>query len=133
MENYENLLEDAYSKVTQTQECDRFEIKKLSAHFEGNKTIIDNYLQIASCLRRDSAHLAKFLFKELATPGEISGDRLILIRKLPVARITEKILLYTNKYVLCPNCKKPDTELVEENGQKYMRCMACGNKVRVIE
>lgn len=133
MENYEDLLNDAYSKVTQTVECGRFEIKKPEVHFEGNKTLIDNYAQIASCLRRDAGHLAKFLFKELASSGEISGDRLRLITKVPVSRIVEKLQLYTHKYVLCPNCKKPDTELMEENGQKYLRCMACGNKVKIVD
>jgi translation initiation factor 2 subunit 2 len=134
MENYESLLNEAYSKVTQNcKDCERTEIKKPEAHFEGNKTIIDNYSQIVACLRREPAHLAKFLFKELATPGEIAGDRLILIRKMPIIKIVEKIQLYAYKFVICPNCKKPDTEITEENGQKYLRCLACGNKIKIVD
>jgi translation initiation factor 2 subunit 2 len=134
MENYENLLDDAYAKVkVSCQECERFEIKKPEGRFEGTKTIITNFMQIAASLRRDAGHLAKFMFKELATPGEVSGDRLILIRKIPVERLSEKINLYATKYVICPNCKKPDTEITEEGGQKYLRCMACGNKLKIVD
>lgn len=134
MENYETLLDDAYTKVkTNCPECERFEIKRPEGRFEGTKTIVTNFMQIAACLRREPEHLAKFLFKELATPGEISGDRLILIRKMPVERLSEKISFYASKFVICPNCKKPDTEITEENGQKYLRCMACGNKLKIVE
>lgn len=134
MDNYENLLEEAFSKVTKScQECERTEIKKPEIHLEGNKTIISNFAQISSCLRRDASHLAKFLFKELASSGEISGDRLILSRKVQHNNILEKIQLFANKFVICPKCKKPDTEIVEENEQKYMRCLACGNRVKIVE
>ena len=134
MEDYENLLNEALKNVkTSCEECARVEIKKVEGHVEGSKTIITNFLQVADCLRRNSAHLAKFLFKELATPGEISGDRLILVRKIPSQRINDKIQEYANKFVICPNCKKPDTELVEQDGQKYLRCLACGNRKIIAE
>ena len=131
---YTELLNQAFAKVKQTgQECDRFEIKKPETHIEGNKTIIDNFAQIVHCIKRDQAHFTKFLFKELASAGEISGDRLILTNKISINKITEKIQMYINKYVICPNCKKPDTTIMEEAGQKYLRCMACGNKIKLVD
>lgn len=134
MENYENLLEDAYKKVKPIEkEACRSELKKPEGHFEGNKTIISNFAQIAASLRRDANHMAKFLFKELATQGEISGDRLILINKISVDRINDKMSLYVNKFVICPKCKKPDTVIIEEGSQKYLRCMACGNKLKIVD
>lgn len=132
MENYENLLNDAFTKVKCSEcACDRFEIKRVESHVEGNKTIITNFGQITNCLRRDAESFAKFLFRELAAPGEIAGDRLILIKKVSSQRIEEKIKLYADKYVFCPNCKKPDTELMEENGAIFIRCLACGTKKQV--
>ncbi len=127
---YEQLLDSAYNEIKLVECCDRFEIKKVEGHIEGSKTIISNFLQIATCLRRQPEHFCKFLFKELATSGEIAGDRLILIRKVSSKIINEKIEKYANNYVLCSNCKKPDTELVEDNGL-FMRCLACGNKKQV--
>ena len=128
---YEQLLEQAFEHVKPIEECKRFEIKKVEGHHEGSKTIVTNFLQIANCLRRKAEPLAKFLFGELATSGEIAGQRLILIRKVSSQRINEKIEKYANLYVICQNCKKPDTELTEEDNKKFIRCLACGNKKQV--
>jgi translation initiation factor 2 subunit 2 len=129
--NYEALLESAYEEVKPVEECGRFEILKVKGHHEGTKTIITNFLQVATCIRRASPHLIKFLNKELASSSELSGDRLILSRKLSSKEINEKIEKYVNLFVLCPKCKKPDTEIVEEKGKTMLRCMACGDKYEI--
>jgi len=128
MENYEKLLDEAYEDVRPIVKCERFEILKVEGHVQGGKTIISNFMQVVRCLRRDAEHLSKFLFGELATKGEIAGDRLILTKKVSSQRINEKIEKYVNNYVLCQKCKKPDTEIVEEDGKKIVRCLACGHK-----
>lgn len=125
---YEKLLDLAFENIKPMEECGRFEIKKVEGHIEGNRTMISNFMQVASCLRRRPEHLAKFLLKELATSGEIAGERLILLRRISSDTINKKIEKYTNSFVLCPVCKKPDTEMVEDSGKKYVRCLACGAK-----
>ncbi len=126
--DYEQLLSTAFEKIKPCEKCERFEIRKVAGHIEGSKTIISNFLQVAGCLRREPEHLAKFLFKELATSGEMDGDRLILTRKVTSQNVNEKVEKYANYFVLCSKCGKPDTELVDENGQMVMRCLACGSK-----
>ena len=128
METYEKLLDEAYEDVKPIEECDRFEILKVEGHIQGGRTTVSNFTQVAACLRRKGEHLAKFLFGELATKGEILGDRLILTKKVSSKAINEKIVKYVHNYVLCQKCKKPDTELVDEGGEKVMRCLACGYK-----
>ncbi len=123
---YEELLQTAYESIKPCEECGRFDLKKVAGDIEGNKTIISNFGQIVACLRRSQDHVLKFLLKELATSGSVENDRLILTRKISSNLINEKIQKYANTYVICPACKKPDTELVDENGQKFIRCMACG-------
>ncbi len=125
------MLNDAYENVDKNDVCERFEIKKVVGHHEGGKTIISNFIQVSTCLRRNPEHFAKFLFKELAAPGEIAGDRLIMTRKVSSQHVNEKIEKYAKEYVLCPNCKKPDTEIINEAGKKYLRCLACGNKKEI--
>ncbi len=132
MENYEQLLGHAYENITRTQSGGRFEIKKVEGHIEGNKTVITNFMRVSNCLRRRPEHLSKFLFKELASSGEITGDRLILTRRISSGQINEKIKKYVNLFVICLKCKKPDTELTNENNQKFIRCLACGNKNQVM-
>lgn len=131
MEVYEQLLEQAYEKIKPVdadKKFDRWEIPSAKSIIQGNKTIIDNFLQICSCLRRDCNHVAKFLSNELATFSKFDGDRLVLNRKIPTAQINEKIKLYVSKYVICAECKKPDTELAKENGFIFIHCLACGAK-----
>ncbi len=60
--NYEELLEEAYRKIKKTGAySNRFEIPKIEGHFEGRKTILTNFSQIAAHLRRKPEHFQKFL------------------------------------------------------------------------
>jgi translation initiation factor 2 subunit 2 len=127
--NYEKLLEEAYGKIKQTDtSLDRFEIPKIEGHFEGRKTILTNFYQISSHLRRKPEHFQKFMLKELAASGQKEGDRLVLNIKVPSAKINKKIEEYVNEFVLCRECKKPDTELIRKDRINFVHCLACGAK-----
>ena len=128
---YEALLDEAYKKVEVTEESGRFEVMKVSGHHEGTRTMISNFGQIVSHIRRAPEHVLKFLTKELASQAEMKGDRLILSRKLSSKDINDKIEKYVNAFVLCNKCAKPDTELSEEGGKTFLRCLACGEKKEV--
>jgi len=129
MEDYEKLLNAAYSKVKIVEGSgERFEMPTVEGFFEGKKTIVTNFFQIVSHLRRDPEHLQKFLLKELATQGQIEGDRLILNNKIPSKKINPKIEQYVNAFVLCQECKKPDTQIIKEGKLTLIHCLACGAK-----
>ncbi|MFH1359266.1 MAG: translation initiation factor IF-2 subunit beta [archaeon] len=129
MEEYNKLLDQAYKELKPIEKSkERFEIPKIEGHHEGTKTILTNFPQVASYLRRNQEHLLKFLLKELATSGSIKGNRVILQRKIPSGKINEKIQEYTKEFVLCNQCKKPDTELIKEKGISFIHCLACGAK-----
>src|SRR3989338_1460136 len=126
---YEKLLDEAYAKIKPLEKTrDRFEIPKIEGHVEGNKTILTNLGQIASYARRDVDHILKYLMKELATPGMIKENRAILMRKITSQKINEKIQDYTNEFVICRQCGKPDTEIIKEKGFSFINCLACGAK-----
>lgn len=129
MENYEKLLDDAYKKVKSVEvSSERFEIPKIEGHIEGKKTILTNFSQIASYIRRDPENFQKFLLRELATSGQMEGDRLILNNKIPSAKINQKIEEYVKEFVLCQECGKPDTEILREDRLSFKHCLACGAK-----
>ena len=129
METYETLLDSAYKEIKPiTGKSERFEVPKIEGHLEGNKTILINIPQIASYLRRDINHLLKFLLKELASSGKMHGSQLILQTKIPSAKINEKIKQYTDEFVICRECKKPDTELIKDKEFLFIHCLACGAK-----
>ncbi len=128
-ENYEKLLEEAYRKIKKTDSSsNRFEIPKIEGHFEGRKTILTNFYQISSHLRRKPEHLQKFMLKELAVSGQKEGDRFVLNMKVPSPKINQKIEEYVNEFVLCRECKKPDTELIRKDRINFVHCLACGAK-----
>jgi len=129
MKSYEELLEEAYSKIkVVTTLSGRFETPKVQGQVQGKNTIITNIGEIASYLRRPADQIAKFLQKELAVASLLEKDRLVLKTKLNSAKVNDKITLYTKEFVLCTECKKPDTEIISEKGIKFKHCLACGAK-----
>jgi translation initiation factor 2 subunit 2 len=126
--DYEKLLDRAYSKVKKVEVSERFEIPKIDSFVEGSKTVVANLQQTASFLRRDLDHFIKFLSKELATQIVIKGDKAIFNRKLMPSQINDKVQSYVEEFVLCHECKKPDTELLKEKGFLFLHCLACGAK-----
>ena len=130
--NYEALLDEAYETVVAVESSERFEVIPVKGHHEVIRTIITNFSQVAACVRRQPSHLIKFLSKELACSTEVSGDRLILSRKLSSKVVNEKVNKYVDIFVLCKNCSKPDTELSDSgNNGMSVRCLACGNNSEV--
>src|SRR3989344_7253248 len=129
MENYEELLDKAFLKIPkQSVSKERFEIPKVTGHIEGNKTIISNFIQICDTLRREPSHLLKYIQRELATPATIEGPRLILGRKINSSLINQKIESYTQTFILCKECGKPDTQLKKEEKVLTLKCTVCGAK-----
>jgi len=129
MATYADLLKRAKQRMPEAvREKERFEIPKVRGHVEGNKTIISNFIKIAHALQREPEHLLKFVLKELATPGTIRRDFLIIGTKVSATRINQKIRQYALEFVLCPECGKPETKIVKEGQFAALRCMACGAK-----
>jgi translation initiation factor 2 subunit 2 len=129
METYEQMLNDAYKKIKAPEgNGERFEIPKAQGLFEGKKTIITNFSHMASYIRRNPEHFEKFLLKQLASSGQIEGDRLVLNQKVPSAKINQKIEEYLKEFVLCKECGKPDTELIKDGRLTFIHCLACGAK-----
>jgi len=127
--DYETLLNKAYEKLPKIEEqIDRFRIPIVETMIQGNQTIIKNFSQISEILRRDPSHILKFLTKELATPAGLNNERAILQAKLSQKIIQQKLEIYVNDYVLCKECKKPDTKLIKEDRITFLKCEACGAK-----
>jgi len=106
----------------------RFEVMKVRGHFQGNKTCIANFYQIASSFNREPQHLFKYILRELATPGELRKPEALIGAKIGASRINEKIWKYANEFVLCRDCGKPDTKLTNDSHGASLKCMACGAK-----
>ena len=126
-ETYESLLKRAQELLPQkTTAAERLEVPKVLGHIQGNKTIVSNFHNIADVIGRPLDHFLKYILKELATSGEITKTALIIGTKVPASRINEKIQQYLKDFVICPECKRPDTKLEREDNVTFIKCSACG-------
>ncbi|MGD0729124.1 MAG: translation initiation factor IF-2 subunit beta [Candidatus Micrarchaeaceae archaeon] len=126
-EEYQKLLDRAFSKLPNlSADKGDFVIPNANVLNEGTKTIIRNILNIADVARRSPTEIARYLGKEFSVPVNIEEQRLIINGKFPPEEIDRRVKKYFEMYVICKECKKPDTHL--ENAEKgmYLICEACG-------
>jgi len=126
-EEYQKLLDRAFSKLPSlTAEKSDFIIPVADVLNEGAKTIIRNIASIADIGRRNPGDIARYIGKEFSVPVNIEEQRLIISGRFPSDEINRRIKKYFEIYVICKECKKPDTHL--ENAEKgmYLICEACG-------
>lgn len=127
---YEELLKRAREDLPEdAQEDVRFEIPQFQSFNQGSsQTIIKNFTDVANTLDRDTAHLMKYIMGEAGTSGDLDGPRLILKTRKTQDFLNQKLEVYVNKFVLCEQCGKPDTEFRREEGVLRIKCKACGAK-----
>ncbi len=131
MDTYEQLLENVYKHLPEKalRSGERFEPPVFDFFVEGNKTIIRNFSAVTDKLRREPEFLMKYLTKELAVPAVIANERLVIHRKIIGAIINKKLEEFILKYVICKECKRPDTHFSDAgHGLKQLVCEACGAK-----
>jgi translation initiation factor 2 subunit 2 len=130
--SYEELLKKAMEKLPKkTESKKRFVAPAVEFEFSGVKTIFKNFNTVLNILRRDSYHLSKYLFRELAVPGSIEGGALVFQRKLPRGILQDKVNAYIKEFVYCKICGEPDTKLAKEDRVTFIVCEACGAKYPV--
>jgi translation initiation factor 2 subunit 2 len=105
---------------------ERFQIPVPKIFYEGKTTVLDNFASIADALNRDPDHLMKFLLQELGTAGKIEGHRGIFPGKFTEQAIQNQIEAYVDEYVICTECKLPDTHLIKSDRVLMLKCDACG-------
>ncbi len=126
--HYEKMLERLYASLPErSKKHDRFQMPEAESFGQGNKTIVKNFASILKVINRDSRHLFKFLAKETATSAAIDdNNRLVLSGRFSWEQVNRLISSYITQFVLCPECKRPDTKVVEKQGVRMLKCEACG-------
>ena len=117
---YEKLPKEALSK-------ERFEAPVVESHVQGTKTIVKNFSQLIKALNRDPKHFIKFLTNELGVPITFFEGKLTINGKFYEPQLNQSLKNYLNDFVLCHECHKPDTKIIEStSGIKTLKCDACG-------
>jgi len=125
--NYMDLLSRIYMALPErTKGNSRFELPQVDSIIQGKQTIWKNFTKCSKDLNRDQDQLYKFVMKEISTSSTITNQTLVLNGAFNNYKLNQILTKYINNYVLCPECKKPDTEISSQAGIKVLKCSACG-------
>jgi translation initiation factor 2 subunit 2 len=126
--DFEKLLDKAYEELPENVKShrSRFEVPAAVVTIAGNRTIIENFVDIAEAMNRDPNHLLKFLLREVATAGTLEGRRAILQGRFTPYLIANKMKKYLKEFVICPVCGSPDTKIIKKGRFYFLKCEACG-------
>ena len=125
--NYDELLKRAYSQMPEVSlKRERLELPRLLISTIGMRTIIFNFKEVADVLDRDPQHILKFLTREMATAATFHESRAIFQGKFKRDSFERLLHRYTESFVVCPVCKRPDTKIVKEKRLAFLVCNACG-------
>ena len=125
---YEEMLDGLYKALPErTKKHERFEIPPVDSFVQGTKTIVKNFSALLKVISRNEKHFVKFLTKETATAASVDeSGRLILNGKFYAQQVNDLVKSYVKQFLLCPECNRPDTKVVEKKGIKMLKCEACG-------
>ena len=127
MDAYKSMLDRARTRLPPVQiGSDRFQVPEPDVMSDGKNTVIRNLVEITQVLRREPAHLIGHLARELGCPGVLDLPRGVLKSRVSKDAIQTKIREYTQKYVICSECKRPDTHLSKDGRLTMLICEACG-------
>jgi len=125
--DYREMLDRAYVELPQQVDTyERFTLPRPNVRRVGRRTVILNFKEICDELRREPDHLLKFLSGEMATLATFDGTRAIFQGNFGYDTIRNLLDIYTEKYVICPVCKRPDTRVMREKRLWFLQCEACG-------
>ncbi|KGB77414.1 translation initiation factor 5 [Cryptococcus deuterogattii R265] len=105
---------------------------KIEGRGNGIKTVVPNMEDIARALNRPPTYPTKFFGFELGAQTSMANDRYIVNGAHTADRLRELLDVFIEKFVLCPSCKNPETEIVitGRSGHEDMHrdCKACGRQ-----
>ena len=126
-ESYQAMLERARARLPPVQVAtDRLQVPEPDVMTDGKNTVIRNFQEICDVLRREPAHLIGYLARELGCPGVLDLPRGVLKSRISKETLSQRIKDYTEKYVICTECKRPDTHLKRDDRLTLLICEACG-------
>lgn len=129
VKEYEKLLDKAYSELPEIlKEYSRFVIPTIDARIQGKITVVQNLSEVSKLINRDPDMLAKYLLREFGTMGSRDDQRLLMKGQFRQPQIQEKFEEFLNLYVICPECGRPDTRIIQEMRVNFLKCEACGSR-----
>ena len=114
----------------------RYKMPKIQAKIEGRgngiKTVLLNIIELASSLKRDPPEVTKYFGCELGAQTiyttETGADRAIVNGAHSEMDLQKSLSKYIENFVLCKNCRLPETHYKIKSGIVSQKCLACGHE-----
>mmetsp|Transcript_23805 Transcript_23805/g.73495 ORF Transcript_23805/g.73495 Transcript_23805/m.73495 type:complete len:393 (-) Transcript_23805:88-1266(-) len=108
-------------------------VGKVEGRGNGIKTAIPNMVDVAASLHRPPGEVTKFFGCELGAQTTYVGEteRAIVNGAHDTRVLQDKLSIYIEKFVLCPQCKLPESSYKIKHEIIYHNCAACGNREAV--
>ena len=110
----------------------RYKMERLQSKVEGKgngiKTVIVNLSNVADQLARPPNYVIKYFGFELGAQTNIDpkDDRWIVNGAHEAVKLQDHLDGFINKFVLCKDCKNPETVVNIKDGDILLDCKACG-------
>jgi translation initiation factor 5 len=115
----------------------RYKMERLQSKIEGKgngiKTVVANLSSVAHSLSRPPSYVIKYFGFELGAQTNInpSDDRWIINGAHEASKLQDHLDGFITRFVLCKNCKNPETDVVIKDGNILLDCKACGHPSNV--
>ena len=124
---YDALLDRARERIPKDiSERSRGTMPEPDILIEGSQTILRNFADVVNAMDRDANHVYQFLLNELGTSGTREQVRVMFKGRVPPARIKEKLVAYVKAFILCGQCRAPDTRFIKAGRTSLLKGLACG-------
>jgi translation initiation factor 5 len=110
----------------------RYKMERLQSKIEGKgngiKTVVVNLSNVADQLARPPSYVIKYFGFELGAQTNIDpkDDRWIINGAHESGKLQDHLDGFINKFVLCKDCKNPETVVNVKDGIISLDCKACG-------
>ncbi|XP_025602425.1 eukaryotic translation initiation factor 5 [Athalia rosae] len=110
----------------------RYKMPRIQAKVEGKgngiKTVMVNMIEVAKAIDRPPTYPTKYFGCELGaqTQFDFKNDRYIVNGSHDAAKLQDLLDGFIRKYVLCPACDNPETDLSVKRMAIFQGCKACG-------
>jgi translation initiation factor 2 subunit 2 len=124
---YQSLLTRVREKLPESASTrERFQIPEPDMLYEGKQTILKNFGDIADIMNREPNQILTYLLREVGTAGNLDGRRIVFKGRVPLKQLQDRLNGYVETYILCSECRRPDTKLEKEGRTLVLKCEACG-------
>ncbi|OIR57829.1 MAG: translation initiation factor eIF5 [Amphiamblys sp. WSBS2006] len=110
----------------------RYKMPSLTTKTEGRgngiKTALPNIQEVAKALARPTTYITRFFGAELGTNSlcDEKNRRFLINGVHTQEELLELLYVFIEKFVLCPRCKNPETEIAAAKKTLTRKCSACG-------